>query len=567
VTLFAKEIRSGRTVRARLADLIAAGKLPFGAEPDTLVESYSAVAELSCCLTARVRMPANVLCTYAEACAFVNGLEIEGLEEKRPGLLETCELFGISHMSKEQKRAARDFILATHPRDYTPDNWAWVEDYNADDVLTDLAVFGELAPDIDIPRALFRGEYSKVVACMEHTGIPTYASYVRDLETVWPDLRMHYIRELDTHRLYDEDGSFDESRMAALIEAREWWWPRTPSGKYALNRKTLGKMVERYPELKQFQRLRDQIAELRLGNFVNTIGADGNSRCPIMPWWTKTGRNQPSARDLVFLLSLPAWIHGVIRPPEGYALACLDWVAQEIGLGAGYSGCSAMTADYRSGDFHIGMATRIGLAPEGATKHSHREIRDNIKPVSLGIPYGISKYGIARRTGKSLRWSQEILNAVRQEYQPYFEWQDGAVLQALANGKIVSPLGWPMAVSENTPKRTLMNWLHQAGGADAMRLAAVAGTAAGIWIVAPAHDAFWIMAPIREIDDAIAEMSRIMTRAGAIVSGGLEIPVEVSAKVCWPNCLGDVRKPDDKGQALWLEIQGLTRDILRRKTG
>ena len=65
VTLFAKEIRSERTTRMRLADLIAAGRLPFGNEPDTVVESYSAVAELACCLTAGVPMPANVLCTYA----------------------------------------------------------------------------------------------------------------------------------------------------------------------------------------------------------------------------------------------------------------------------------------------------------------------------------------------------------------------------------------------------------------------------------------------------------------------------------------------------------------------
>jgi hypothetical protein len=73
------------------------------------------------------------------------------------------------------------------------------------------------------------------------------------------------------------------------------------------------------------------------------------------------------------------------------------------------------------------------------------------------------------------------------------------------------------------------------------------------------------MAPIRELDDAIATMSRLMVRASAVVTGSLEIPVEVSAKVCWPNCLGAVRHDDDKGQALWLEIKGLVRDILRRR--
>ena len=67
VTLFAKEIRSERTTRMRLADLIAAGRLPFGNEPDTLVESYSAVAEFACCMTAGVPMDAKDFGTYDES--------------------------------------------------------------------------------------------------------------------------------------------------------------------------------------------------------------------------------------------------------------------------------------------------------------------------------------------------------------------------------------------------------------------------------------------------------------------------------------------------------------------
>jgi hypothetical protein len=550
----------------RLADLIAAGRLPFGAESDTLVESYSAVAELACCLSAGVAMPANVLCTYAETIALINGLEIDGLEDKRPSMLEACDLFMIEHMDKARKDAVRDFILGTPPSEYTPEKWAWVEDYNADDVETDIKLFREEAAAIDLSAALFRGQYSKAVARMEHVGLPVDATYINQLIGAWPDLRLHYIRKLDSLRLYDDEGHFCEDRMTALIDAREWFWPRTPkSGKYALSKKIFGKMVAKHPELKQTQQLRDQIAELRLGAFVNTIGADSYSRCPIMPWWTRTGRNQPSGRDLVYLLSLPAWIHGVIRPPEGYGIACLDWVAQEFGLGAGLSGDPAMIADFLSGDPHLGLAVRTGLAPEGATKNSHRLIRDAVKPVSLGIPYGITKYGVTRQTGKSLRWSREVLAAVHHKYRVYFEWQTGVVTQAIFDRRIVSPLGFPMAVDQDTSLRALKNYLHQAGGADMLRLSAVAGRAADVITIAPVHDSLWIMAPIRELDDAIATMSRLMVRSSAVVTGGLEIPVEVSAKVCWPNCLGDVRREDDKGQALWLEIKGLVRDIMRRR--
>jgi hypothetical protein len=96
-------------------------------------------------------------------------------------------------------------------------------------------------------------------------------------------------------------------------------------------------------------------------------------------------------------------------------------------------------------------------------------------------------------------------------------------------------------------------------------MAAWPRTAAGVTIIAPVHDAFWIMAPIKELDDAIAAMTRTMIKASAVITGGLEIPVEVSAKVCWPDCPGDVRREKAKGQPLWLEIKGLVQDIVRRR--
>jgi hypothetical protein len=55
----------------------------------------------------------------------------------------------------------------------------------------------------------------------------------------------------------------------------------------------------------------------------------------------------------------------------------------------------------------------------------------------------------------------------------------------------------------------------------------------------------------------IEQMREIMVRAGAAVTGGLPITVSVEAVVPWPRCLGDVRKPKDKGAAMWAEVAGL----------
>jgi DNA polymerase I len=564
VAMFAKEHRTGAEISMRREQLLTCTRAPFDTGPDTLVTSYSIVAELSCFRVLGWPFPRNVICSYFETAAAINGLDIDGLEMKRPTLLEACDLFDIPHMSAGHKAHVRDIIL--HNDSYSEEQWHQIGDYNREDVLLAIPLLNAIAATIDVPAALFRGNYAKAVVGWERHGIPVDVDYVGELEAQWQALRMFYIRRDDAFGLYDETGSFREDRIEALIRTRGWTWPRTATGKPELKGRTIGKQCQRYPELRSLQRLRDQVAELRLGAFLNTIGADGCSRCPIMPFWTRSGRNQPQGRDKVFLLALPSWLHGLIKPPPGWGVALLDWSAQEIGIAAGLSGDPALIADFQSGDPHMRFAIRAGLAPEGATKRTHGPVRDAVKPISLGVNYGMSKYGATAATGKPLLWAADVLASHRHAYPVFTQWQHDVATQALFEERIVSPLGWPMAVHAGTKKRTLLNYPEQAGGADCMRLAAIAAHEAGIHVLAPAHDAFWIAAPLNELDDAIAVMTQLMVRAGKVVTNGLDIPVEVSAVVRWPHCLGDVRKPDAKGQAMWNEIKGLLPD-LRRQTG
>ena len=175
--------------------------------------------------------------------------------------------------------------------------------------------------------------------------------------------------------------AFREQRLWDLIEARHWDWPRTEHGRPGLQRKVLAQQARRYPELKRLMRLRDNIAELRISRLANTIGTDGFSRCPMLPFWTRTSRCQPSARDKVFLPSLPSWLHGLLRPPPGFALVELDWAGQEYAIAAALSGDPDMIADYQTGDPHWAFGVRAGLVSAGADKAEHKELRDKtLKP-------------------------------------------------------------------------------------------------------------------------------------------------------------------------------------------
>jgi hypothetical protein len=72
-------------------------------------------------------------------------------------------------------------------------------------------------------------------------------------------------------------------------------------------------------------------------------------------------------------------------------------------------------------------------------------------------------------------------------------------------------------------------------------------------------------ARIAKLDAAIEQMKDIMRLAGMAVTGGLPVNASVEAKVLWPHCLGDVRKVDDKGQAMWREVHDLIAEFQEQR--
>jgi DNA polymerase I len=206
---------------------------------------------------------------------------------------------------------------------------------------------------------------------------------------------------------------------------------------------------------------------------------------------------------------------------------------------------------------HWQFAVRAGLAaPDAAVDN---KIRDLCKVLVHGSNYGMTPYGIAAKTKKSLDWAREMHARHRYTYPVCHQWLGDVIAQAHFDEVITSPFGWRQIVTANTRTRSVMNFMAQAGGADVMRLVSIVATECGITIAAPVHDAFWILAPLDELDTTIARMTKIMTEAGRLVAG-IPIQVKVEAVVRWPQCLGDVRKPDAKGQAMWCEVRELVRN-------
>ncbi len=86
--------------------------------------------------------------------------------------------------------------------------------------------------------------------------------------------------------------------------------------------------------------------------------------------------------------------------------------------------------------------------------------------------------------------------------------------------------GWRDQVFAKSNPRSIRNFPMQANGAEMLRLAACLGTENGIRICAPVHDALLIMAPLAQLESAIAAMRHYMEQASAIVLAGFKLRVE-----------------------------------------
>ena len=88
----------------------------------------------------------------------------------------------------------------------------------------------------------------------------------------------------------------------------------------------------------------------------------------LSPFRSKSGRNQPSTSRFIF--GQAKCMRCLIKPPDGYGAAYIDFRSQEIGLAAAMSGDERMIAAYVQGDPYLAFAKQAGFAPDDATKSS-----------------------------------------------------------------------------------------------------------------------------------------------------------------------------------------------------
>jgi hypothetical protein len=541
--MVATGLRSGRTIRLWRDELRTLRRAPFDTGPLSLMLAYSATAELDCFLSLGWPLPCNVIDLYVEYLAINNPTP-----RNARGLVAALAAYGLGHLAGSVKAEMQEKAM-------TQTEWPESEriamlDYCAEDSIALRGLLEAMLPQLDIPLALMRGRYMKAVARMVRIGVPIDAELYHALVRHWEDIKQFFIaRDGAAFDVYD-GTTFKQEKFAAYLARHEIYWTVTPSGRLATDHKTWRERTRVHPELTALKDLVANITDLRIS--AMPVGADGRARCWLAPFWTATGRNQPSPSQFIF--AMPGWLRALIMPPPGHGIAYLDFASQEVAIVAALSGDAAMLADVRSGDPYLAFGRRARLIPESATKQSHKAERDQLKRAVLGPTYGMTEYGLAALLKIPRSRARELLARQRTLYGTLHAWMQNAVATAQFSGQVTTPFGWSMRVGPETKTRTIMNFYAQASGSEMMRAAAIAATEAGIQICCPVHDAFLIQAPLNELDDAIKTMRELMAKAALVVTGGLPVEIEEDTVVRWPDRFPSRAK---EGRNTWGDVMGV----------
>ncbi len=315
--------------------------------------------------------------------------------------------------------------------------------------------------------------------------------------------------------IYNEDGEWGAGIVA---------WPRLPSGRLNIDGDAF-RLMYHEPGIESLHALKDSIGVIKRGNLP--IGRDGRNRPSLFPFCTATGRNAHAKS----LYNFHAGMRSFMVFPADKIGVYLDWRTQEVGIAAALSGDQVLMDDYRSGDIYHALAKLCGLTNDDDVvrwKKDNPEVRQRMKPLQLGINYGMGVPSLSKGLGRHPLIGSIIIERHKRRYPPFWQYRADRVNQAMLDRRIETQFGWPLRISTSPNERTLFNFPMQGNGAEMLRIAAWRMCEAGIVPCMLIHDGLLL-----EVDneEQIHEAIGIMRAAGREVCDGFEIGVDIDQKL------------------------------------
>lgn len=521
---------------------------PVPTSGDALHVAYYSSAEWDCYLALSWQLPENVVDLYPEYRIITNGR----FGQEKAGLLDACAFLGIPTVSQAYKDTMRDRILQGPP--YTEQEKQEILTYCETDVTETLLLLGEMLPNIHLLEALYRGEYMKAVALMEHRGIPIDVETLNKLRENWETIQDRLIEKVNLKFGVYEGRTFKINKFKEYLGREKLNWPLTPKGNLSLTDNTFKEMSKVYPQLQELRDLRYILGQMRLRKLP--VGDDGRNRCLLSPFRTKTGRNAPSTNAFIF--GPAVWLRSLIKPQQGKVLAYLDFSQQEFFIAAVLSGDQNMIDAYRSNDPYLAFAKQAGAVPQDATKATHKAIRDQYKTCALGIQYGMGPQALALQIGQSTAEAENLIRHHKRVYGGYWRWIDRVITSTIMGHRINTIYNWQMLELQSNTKtaRTIANFPTQATGAEILRVACIFLMQDNIEIIAPVHDAILIECDESKADEIIKAAQDLMSDASETVLGeGYRIRTEADV-IRYPD-----RYTDPRGTATWNLMMSILEEL------
>jgi DNA polymerase-1 len=532
---------------------------PFDISKDTLFVAYSARAEMTCFQVLGWCFPAHIFdqhTAYLAACNLLLPYDPDAKRKRQSKKLpDACRAYGIEGWEHLDKGSIAKDIGEGRWRDHGQQA---VIAYCEEDVrksveLLRAQVRGRFSlPPISVPHVLHWSNYSaKAIAQIQARGMPIDMLMWNAVQENKAAVIEHLIRRFDPSYdsedpIYNAEGEWSYDRFESwLARAGIYAWPRLDSGQLDVDSDAFRLMYCAHPGIEGLHALRDSvgfIAKARL-----PIGQDGRNRPSLFPFCTATGRNAHARSPY----NAHAGVRGFMVCPQGSIIAYLDWRSQEVGIAAARSGDEKLKADYAGGDVYHALARMCGLTDEvdpGVWKKNNRAQRDRMKPLQLGINYGMGVPSLARGLDRHPLIASTIIELHKRTYPRFWEWRAQTMQNAMLTRRIESVFGWPLRISTSPNKRTLYNFPMQSGGAEMLRLAAWRLCEAGIVPIMLIHDGILFEETNPE---KIEQAKEIMLQAGRDVCEGFEIGVDEDQRLTGGASYSDKRP---KAQDMWKTI-------------
>lgn len=546
VCLVAKDLLSGKILRLWENELLAGN--PFGDMSKSCFVAYSFTAEMSCFNLLGWSNPEHMIDLYPE---FLNISNVGAKGFQRPhgrGLLGALAWFGVTSISQTSKDEMIRLIL--NNKNYSADQKARILSYCEEDVVALEKLLPHILsqPCFSLDHALIRGRYMRALAQVEQKGIPVDAEIHRKIVTHWPEIKRTLISDIDKDYGVYRRGSFHQKFFERYLESQGIEdWPRTPMGYLCTDDDTFKEMASLHPQLMFLRQLKKTINDVKPESLQ--IGDDGRNRCSLMPFGSKTSRNQPSGNKYIY--GPAKWMRNLIRPSAGMALAYIDWSQQEFGIAAALSQDEAMKSAYNSADPYLAFARIVNAVPEGATKETHGSQRELFKQAALGVQYQMGAPKLAKNIGSSVSDARHLLAYHRKAFPTFWKWSESVADYALLNGRLHTTFGWNLHVTDTTGVPTIKNFPMQANAAEMLRLACILAVERGVKVCGTLHDAILVEAPESELSRVIELAQQCMAESSKIILGGFELKTDV--KVCTHSSRFEI----PEGHRMWTIIQRL----------